>query len=169
MSFSGGLFFRKWPQGWRRTVVVAYGPPVEAPVTAFSVRQAVLVSGVMARSALPRPPQRPEPIDPSLPHFDDPTLGPLTASTPDVHEPQYTLHQIGHKPGTVGHPLPGVAIRAVDEAGRVQPADSEGSLQALLPGRPDWADLDRRGKIDRDGFVTLSEAMDVETANAPTS
>ena len=46
MSFSGGRFVRKWPRGWRRTVVVAFGPPVEPPVTAFTVRQAVLVAGV---------------------------------------------------------------------------------------------------------------------------
>ena len=155
MSFSGGLFFKKWPKGWRRTIVVAYGPHVEPPVSAFTVRQAVLVCGVRARSALGFTPERPEPIDLSLPHFEHPTLGPLTISTADVHEPQYALHQIGQKPGTVGHPLPGVAIRAVDESGRVLAADVEGSLQALLPSQPDWADLGQRGKIDRDGFVTL--------------
>jgi acyl-[acyl-carrier-protein]-phospholipid O-acyltransferase/long-chain-fatty-acid--[acyl-carrier-protein] ligase len=27
MSFSGGRFFKKWPKGWRRTVVISYGPP----------------------------------------------------------------------------------------------------------------------------------------------
>jgi 1-acyl-sn-glycerol-3-phosphate acyltransferase len=157
MSFSGGLFFRKWPKGWRRTVVISYGAPVVPPITVFRVRQAVLVSGVAARTALSFTPKRPEPIDLSLPHYDHPTLGPLTVSTADVHEPQYSLHQIGHKPGTVGHPLPGVAIRAIDETGTVLPEDVEGSIQALLPGRADWANLDRRGKIDRDGFLTLVE------------
>jgi 1-acyl-sn-glycerol-3-phosphate acyltransferase len=155
MSFSGGLFFKKWPKGWRRTVVVSYGRPVEPPIDVFRVRQAVLVAGVAARSALGFTPERPEPIDLSLPHYEHPTLGPLTVSTADVHEPQYTLHQLGQKPGTIGHPLPGVAIRAVDENGNVLPEDTEGSLQALVPGHPDWANLDQRGKIDRDGFVTL--------------
>ena len=156
MSFSGGLFFRKWPKGWRRTVVVSYGPPVEPPVTAFKARQAVLVRGVKARAALGFTPDRPGPIDLSLSHYEHPTLGLLTASTADVHEPQYALHQVGQKPGTVGHPLPGVAIRALDDGGQVLPADAEGPLQALVPGRPDWTDLGVRGKLDRDGFVTLS-------------
>jgi 1-acyl-sn-glycerol-3-phosphate acyltransferase len=155
MSFSGGLFFRKWPKGWRRTIVVSYGRAVEPPINVFRARQAVLVAGVAARAALPRIPERPEPIDLSLPHYEHPTLGLLTASTADIHEPEHSLHQIGQKPGTVGHPMPGVAIRAVDEAGKDLPEDSEGSLQALIPGRGDWADLGRRGKIDRDGFVTL--------------
>jgi 1-acyl-sn-glycerol-3-phosphate acyltransferase len=156
MSFSGGLFFKKWPKGWRRTVVISYGSPVELPIGVFRVRQAVLVAGVAARTALGFTPERPEPIDLSLPHYDHPTLGPLAASAADVHEPQYSLTQIGQKPGTVGQALPGIAIRAVDEAGQVLPEDTEGSLQALLPDRPDWVDLDRRGKIDRDGFVTLT-------------
>ena len=111
MSFSDGRFFKKWPKGWRRTVVISYGPPVVPPIDVFRVRQAVLVAGVAARSALGFTPERPEPIDQSLPHYDHPTLGPLTASTADVFEPQYNLTQIGQKPGTVGHPLPGVAIR----------------------------------------------------------
>ena len=156
MSFSGGRFFTKWPKGWRRTVVIAYGPPVPPPIDVFRVRQAVLVAGVAARTALGFAPERPEPIDLSLPHYDHPTLGPLTASTADIHEPQYNLTQIGRKEGTVGHPLPGVALRVVDEAGHVLPEDAEGILQALVPGRADWANLDRRGKIDRDGFVTLA-------------
>jgi len=154
MSFSGGLFFRKWPRGWRRTIVISYGKPVEPPIDVFRVRQAVLVAGVAARTALGFTPDRPEPIDLSLPHYDDPKLGPLTASSPDIHEPQYDIHQIGQKPGTIGHPLPGVALRVVDESGLVLGPDTEGSLQALVPNRPDWADLGHRGKIDRDGFVT---------------
>ena len=85
MSFSEGCFVWKRPQGWRRTIVVAFGPPVEPPVTAFSVRQAVLVQGVKARAVLPRPPKRPEPIDPNLPHFDHPKFGPLTGSAADIH------------------------------------------------------------------------------------
>ncbi len=80
----------------------------------------------------------------------------MTASSADIIEPEYSIHQVGQKPGTIGHPLPGVAIRAIDEAGKVLPEDTEGSLQALVPGRADWADLGHRGKIDRDGFVTLS-------------
>jgi hypothetical protein len=156
MSFSGGRFFKKWPKGFRRTIVISYGRPIEPPVDVFKARQAVLVAGVAARTALGFTPERPEPIDPSLPHYDDPTLGPLTASAADIIEPQYGIHQVGQKPGTIGHPLPGVAIRTVDKAGNVLAEDAEGALQALVPGREDWADLGRRGKIDRDGFVTFS-------------
>ena len=155
MSFSEGRFFTKWPRGWRRTVVISFGRPVEPPINVFKARQAVLVAGVAARTALGFTPKLPEPIDLSLAHYDDPTLGPLTASSADVDEPQYGIHQVGQKPGTIGHPLPGVAIRAIDESGQVLPEDTEGSLQALVPGRTEWADLGRRGKIDRDGFVTL--------------
>jgi 1-acyl-sn-glycerol-3-phosphate acyltransferase len=158
MSHSGGRFVWKRPEGWRRTIVVSFGPPVEPPVTAFSVRQAVLVEGVKARAAQPKVPGRPEPVDPALPHFDHPTLGPLTGSAADVHEPALDVHQIGQKPGTVGLALPGVAIRAVDDAGNPQPADSEGRLEALVPGQPDWVDIGHRGRIDRDGFVAFSEA-----------
>ena len=157
MSFSGGLFFRKWPKGWRRTIVISYGEPLSPPYTIFRARQAVLVAGVAARTALGWTPERPEPIDLSLPHYEHPTLGPLTASTADVHEPQHSLHQIGHKPGTIGHPLPGVAIRSMDAVGEVLAEDLEGSLQALVPGQTSWVDLGHRGKIDRDGFVTLVE------------
>ena len=159
LSFEGGRFFTKWPKGWRRTVAVAFGPPVVPPRDVFRVRQAVLVQGVAARSALPHAPALPVAIDPTLPAYADPTLGPLTGSTAGVHEPQIGLQQIGTKPGTVGQPLPGVAIRVVDEAGHDLPEDAEGALQALVPGRAGWVDLHRRGKIDRDGFVTILDAV----------
>ena len=59
MSFSGGRFVWKRPEGWRRTIVVAFGPRVEPPVTAFPVRQAVLVAGVAARASLGTAPEAP--------------------------------------------------------------------------------------------------------------
>ncbi len=152
-SYSGGRFLRKWPQGWRRTVNIAYGPPVPPPVTTFHVRQAVLAAGVRAfelREGAPRP--RPlEAIDPALSHLDHPEFGPLTGSTADFHRGD--VHQVGHKPGTVGHPLPGVALRIVDDAGNERPPDEEGRVQALLPGRPDWAETGLRGSLTRDGFL----------------
>ena len=63
--------------------------------------------------------------------------------------------QIGHKPGTVGLPLPGVAIRAVDDLGNPLAAEAEGHLQALVANRVDWVDLESRGQVGKDGFVTL--------------
>ncbi len=168
-SFSGGRFFTKWPKGLRRTVVVSFGPAIGPPVTAFAARQAVLVAGVTARSALARPPARPETIDPERPHFDHPSLGPLTASTADVVEPKVPLHQVGHKPGTIGHPLPGVAIRIVDEEGKPLGPDTEGRIQALVPCRAEWSDIGYRGRIDPDGFVTLVDATDQEGPKAVTA
>jgi 1-acyl-sn-glycerol-3-phosphate acyltransferase len=158
MSFSEDCFLWKRPKGWRRTIIVAFGPPIEKPVTAFSARQAVLVQGVKARAALARTPERPAPIDFTLPHFDHPTLGPLTASAADIHALDVNVHQIGTKPGSVGLTLPGVAIRAVDDQGKPLGPDVEGRLQALVPGQADWSELDRRGHLDKEGFLYLAEA-----------
>jgi 1-acyl-sn-glycerol-3-phosphate acyltransferase len=157
MSHSEGKFLWKRPIGWRRTIIVAFGSPVEPPITAFKVRQAVMIEGVTARSALPSPPARPSPIDPNLPHFDHPTLGPLTGSAADINEPEFAVHQVGQKPGSVGIPLPGIAIRAIDDAGQPLLADAEGRLQALVPGQSGWVDLNHRGKLDRDGFVFFTD------------
>ncbi len=153
-SFSGGKFFRKRPKGWRRTIVIAFGSPLKGPLTIFQVRQAVLAAGVRAFESRPGGVPPLDTIDPALPHFDHPTLGPLTGSTADVTLDNST--QVGHKDGTVGLPLPGVAIRAVDEAGKSRPAEAEGVLQALLPGRAGWVGLGNRGQVGRDGFITLT-------------
>jgi 1-acyl-sn-glycerol-3-phosphate acyltransferase len=153
LSYSGGRFLKKWPQGLRRTVNIVYGPPVPAPVTAFAVRQAVLEAGVRAVAMRRHPPRPPETIDPSLPHLDHPTLGPLTGSTPDIDSGG--VKQTGHKPGTVGLPLPGVALRVVDDTAAPLAPDAQGRLQALLPGRPEWLETGYRGTIDRDGFVRV--------------
>ena len=154
-SFSGGHFFRKWPkQGLRRTVNIVYGPPVPAPATAFAARQAVLEAGVRAVAMRREPPPPLETIDPALPRLDHPTLGPLTGSTADFDRDG--VRQTGHKPGTVGHPLLGVAMRVVDDDGRALPPDTEGRLEALLAGRPGWTDTGLRGQLDRDGFVRIA-------------
>ncbi|MBV8487054.1 MAG: 1-acyl-sn-glycerol-3-phosphate acyltransferase, partial [Planctomycetaceae bacterium] len=130
-SFSGGRFFRKWPRGLRRTVIIAFGPVVPKPVSIFSVRQAVLEAGVTACSHRRRP--RPlETIDPALPHLDHHELGALCGSTANYDRDG--IRQIGQKPGTVGHPLPGVALRVLGASDEVQPAETLGRLQALIPG-----------------------------------
>ncbi|MBX6313383.1 MAG: 1-acyl-sn-glycerol-3-phosphate acyltransferase [Isosphaeraceae bacterium] len=154
LSHSEGRFFLKWPRGLRRTIVVAFGPPVTPPVTTFQVRQAILAAGVRAAELLPEPRRLPETVDLSLPHLEHPELGLLAVSTPNFD--RGGIHQTGHKPGTVGQAAPGVALRVVDDAGHPLPADAEGRLQALLPGRSDWAETGLRARIDRDGFVTLA-------------
>jgi 1-acyl-sn-glycerol-3-phosphate acyltransferase len=152
-SYSGGRFFRKWPRGLRRTVIVAFGPPIPPPVTAFAVRQALLAAGVRAFE-LRQSPSPLETLAPDLPRLFHPTLGLLAASTADFDRDG--IRQTGHKPGTVGHPVPGVALRAVDDAGQPLPPDAEGRLEALLPGRADWTDTGSRGSLDREGFVRIA-------------
>lgn len=153
-SFSGGKTFRKRPEGWRRTVGVVFGPPVPPPITAFAVRQGVLEAGVRAFALRDRPIRPLETLDPSLPRWEHPELGLLASSTADYHSE--VASQVGQKPGTVGQPVPGVALRVIDDAGTPLPPDAEGRIQALLAGRPDWVETGRRGRLDRDGFLSLS-------------
>jgi acyl-[acyl-carrier-protein]-phospholipid O-acyltransferase/long-chain-fatty-acid--[acyl-carrier-protein] ligase len=152
-SFQGGHFFGKRPRGLRRTVIVAFGPPVPRPITAFSVRQAVLETGVKAFEKRRRPLPPLETIDPSLPHMDHPVLGPLTGSTADFDRDG--VRQTGHKSGSVGRSLPGVALKVVDDAGVALPPDAPGRLLALVAGKSGWADTGCVGSIDRDGFVRI--------------
>jgi hypothetical protein len=152
-SFSGGRFLWKWPRGLRRTVVLVFGPPVCPPVTAFSVRQAVLEAGVQAASMGARPLEPPEAIDPALPHLTDPVLGPLTGSTADFNRDG--VRQTGQKPGSVGQALPGVALRVRDERGAVLPPGAPGELWAKVAGRNGWQFTGHRASIDRDGFIWL--------------
>ena len=154
-SKADGKFFHQRPRGWRHTVVLAFGPPVPAPVTAFQVRQAVLERLVVARSITGVPYHPLEAIDLNLPHWQGPGLGLLTASTADVHIPEADVHQVGQKPGTVGTAVPGVAVRAADDAGLALPPDAEGRLEVRTPARPEWFDTGRRGSLDREGFVRL--------------
>ncbi|MCX7664787.1 MAG: AMP-binding protein [Gemmataceae bacterium] len=83
------------------------------------------------------------------------------------------ITQIRNKPGTVGHPIPGVACRVVDnETNEVLPPGAEGMLQVKGPNvmsgylnRPDltakvvtdgWYTTGDVAKIDEDGFVTIT-------------
>ena len=155
-SASDGRFFRKRPQGWRRTVVISFGPVLSPPLTAFAVRQAVIEAAVAARSVLGTPAHPLETLDPVLPRWVHLELGLLTASAADHDDGQ--VRQLGNKPGSVGLPVPGVAIRAVDPAGIPVPPDTEGRLEARVAGRPGWVDTGLRGRLDGDGFVRIVTA-----------
>ncbi len=87
-SRSGGRFFTKWPRGLRRTVRIAFGPPLKTPVSAFAVRQAVRVALVQARALAKEPVPLPETYDLNWPHWQHPTLGLLTASAKDSDHPR---------------------------------------------------------------------------------
>jgi acyl-[acyl-carrier-protein]-phospholipid O-acyltransferase/long-chain-fatty-acid--[acyl-carrier-protein] ligase len=159
-SYAGGGFFRRWPDGLRRRVVVAIGRPLKPPpgqtLTAFAIRQAVLEALVDARAALGAPARPLETLDPALPRWEHPELGLLTASAADVDLPQINFHQAGHKEGTVGLPVPGVAIRVVGDNGAPIPPGTVGRLEARLAGRPGWHDTGARGSLEPDGFVRLA-------------
>lgn len=163
-SFSGGRFLWKRPRGRRRRVIVAFGPPIEPPVTAFAARQAVQAMSVMARRHARGSIPPPETIDYSLPHLETPEFGLITASTPNYD--QLGIRQTGYKPSSVGQAIPGVAVRVVDDLGRPLPDGHVGHLEAFLPGHDAWISLPLRGSLDREGFVFLAVP---ETNSAPTS
>ena len=155
-SFAGGRTFARRPGALlrRRAVGIAFGPPVAPPITADAVRRAVIEAGVRAFELRPGPTPPLETLDPALPRLVHPEFGLLAASTADYDRDG--IKQTGQKPGTLGQPVPGVALRAVDDDGKPLPAETAGRLQALLAGKADWVDLGTRGSLDKDGFVRAS-------------
>lgn len=89
-------------------------------------------------------------------------MGPVVAvNTTDIeHGP---VKQTGHKPGTVGHPIPGVVARVVDPDGGTELSpDREGLLLVKGPGRMQGYlnDPERTAQVLRDGwYVTGDIAM----------
>ena len=154
LSFSGGTTMKKRPVGLRRTVHIAFAPPLTGPPSLFQIRLAILEAGVEAAELRDKSPPRLETLDLALPHLDHPELGLLTASAPDYDRDGIT--QPGRREGTVGLPVPGVALRVLDDAGRPLPEDAPGRLWARVAGRPGWSDTGLTGRLDRDGFLTLT-------------
>jgi 1-acyl-sn-glycerol-3-phosphate acyltransferase len=154
-SFSEGRFFGKKRRGLRRTVVVAYGPPIAPPITTFTLRQAVLEASVAAVEGLGRSRPQLETIDPALGALVHPELGLLAGSTADVVHA--SVRQVGRKEGCSGHPVPGVAIRVVEGSGVVAGPGVVGRLEARVAGRPGWRETGWHGSIDADGFIRVRE------------
>ncbi len=97
-------------------------------------------------------------------------------SLPDVGDPNDPDAQTGWKPGSVGHPVPGVAVRIVDpESGARLPNGTPGMLLVRGPnvmvgylGKPEkTAEAVRDGwywtgdiaTVDDDGFVTITDRL----------
>ena len=98
----------------------------------------------------------------------------VSANLPDVEHG--TEHQTGHKPGTVGHPIPGVAVKVVDrDTGVSLPPGQEGLLLVKGPnrmlgylGQPDkteevvrdgWYVTGDIATLDDDGFITITDRL----------
>jgi acyl-[acyl-carrier-protein]-phospholipid O-acyltransferase / long-chain-fatty-acid--[acyl-carrier-protein] ligase len=87
-----------------------------------------------------------------------------------------TPRQLGHKPGTVGHPIPGIAARVIHpETGAPLPYGTEGLLLVTGPnrmlgylGQPEktaevlqdgWYMTGDIAAIDEDGFIHLTDRL----------
>ena len=156
-SFSGGLFFKKWPKGKRRRVAVSFGPPLPPTIKATELRQHVLEEIVHAARLIPTVNLLPDQIDLELGHWQHPQFGLLTASAADFIQPNRRIHQVANKPGSVGQAIPGVAIRVVDDAGVPVGPSITGHLEALGVDADGWRPTGQRGRQEADGFVWLDD------------
>ncbi len=98
----------------------------------------------------------------------------VAVSVPDIKEGRN--HQIGRKPGSVGHPIPGVVAKIVDrETDEQLPTGQEGLLLVKGPnrmlgylGQPEktrevirdgWYVTGDIAKLDDDGFIYLTDRL----------
>lgn len=102
-------------------------------------------------------------------------MGPVVSvNVPDVVDGSH--RQTGFKPGTVGHPIPGVTVKVVDpDTGKPLPFGEEGMLLVRGPGRmtgylgqPErtkevlqegWYMTGDIASIDEDGFITITDRL----------
>ncbi|HEG43661.1 MAG TPA: hypothetical protein ENH94_06400 [Phycisphaerales bacterium] len=102
-------------------------------------------------------------------------LSPVTSlNVPDVTVAD--ICHIGNKPGTIGHPLPGIAVKVVDiETGDILPPGTPGLLMVKGPNlmlgylnneeetqkviRDGWYDTGDIAKLDEEDFITITDRL----------
>ncbi len=87
----------------------------------------------------------------------------VSVNIPDVEEG--SEHQTGRKPGTVGHPIPGVVVMVVDrETGAALPPDREGLLLVKGPNRMlgYLGDDEKTGEVFRDGWYVTGDIASID-------
>jgi acyl-[acyl-carrier-protein]-phospholipid O-acyltransferase/long-chain-fatty-acid--[acyl-carrier-protein] ligase len=104
-------------------------------------------------------------------------LSPIVAlGVPDYVSDEEKIHQVGHKSGSVGHPIPGVAVKTVDpDTGEVKDYEEEGLLLVKGPNvmigyladevktqevlQDGWYRTGDMAKIDKDGFIHITDRL----------
>ena len=87
----------------------------------------------------------------------------ISVNVPDVEDG--AEHQTGRKFGTVGRPLPGVAVKAVDpESGAALPSDTEGLLLVKGPNRMIGylGDPEKTAEVLRDGWYATGDIAAID-------
>jgi len=91
-------------------------------------------------------------------------MGPVVAvNIPDVREGRE--HQTGRKPGTVGHPLPGVVAQIVDpDTGEMLSPDKEGLLLVKGPSRMMgyWGQTEGKSGLLHNGWYTTGDIAAID-------
>ncbi|MDD5070421.1 MAG: acyl-[ACP]--phospholipid O-acyltransferase [Candidatus Omnitrophica bacterium] len=100
----------------------------------------------------------------------------VSVGYPDYLSANKKIHQVGHKAGSVGHPIPGVAVKIVNpETFEILPYDTEGLLLVKGPNvmkgylndplkteeviRDGWYVTGDIAIIDSDGFITITDRL----------
>ena len=104
-------------------------------------------------------------------------LSPLVSiNLADVEIPQTGQKQIGSKPGTIGHPIPGIAVKIIDQqTEQLQPYDQPGLLLVRGPNvmlgylnmpeetaetiKDGWYNTKDIASMDEDGFLTITDRL----------
>jgi len=87
----------------------------------------------------------------------------ISVNAPDFREGNDT--QVGSKPDTVGHPLPGVAVKVVDsQTGEILPPNTEGLLLAKGANRMlgYLGNPELTGSVTRDGWYVTGDIASVD-------